>query len=116
MIPNIFLEINKLPIKPNGKIDKKAIPIPKNLKQLLLKQAKNLTYVEPKNELEKKICSILTLICGIEKISIEQNIEELGINSLQSLRFISECKKLGIYIGLADLKSSISSLTDNKKL
>jgi acyl carrier protein len=77
MIPAYFLQLDKMPLTPNGKIDRKVLPIP----ELKLEE----TYVPPGNEREEKMVEIWSEILGIEKevIGIHDNFFECGGNSLK---------------------------------
>ncbi len=78
MIPAYFVQLERLPLNPNGKIDKKALPQPKT------SMMKTTRYEEPRNEAEKKLQEIWRGILGIERIGINDNFFELGGHSLKA--------------------------------
>ncbi|MBE6048246.1 MAG: amino acid adenylation domain-containing protein, partial [Clostridium sp.] len=78
MIPNIFVELEKIPLTINGKVNNKALPKPdfnKNLKG----------YKPPETDTEIKLQEIWSQILGVEKIGIEDNFFDLGGQSLKAI-------------------------------
>ncbi|MDL2144169.1 amino acid adenylation domain-containing protein [Flavobacterium tructae] len=76
MIPHYLIGVDKIPLTPNGKIDRKV------LENLPLNQVSNANYVAPKSETEKALTIIWQEILGIEKVGIEDNFFDLGGHSL----------------------------------
>ena len=83
MIPAYFIPIEKIPLTPNGKLDKKSLPLPN------IKAGDN--YVAPENDLEKKLATIWANVLGIndEIIGIDANFFELGGHSLKATSLIA---------------------------
>jgi len=79
MVPNIYIHMTKFPITPNGKIDRKALPIPDLSKEL----AKN--YIAPENEKEKFIAGVWGEVLGIEKVGVKDNFLDIGGSSLKAV-------------------------------
>ena len=84
MIPTYFVQLMKLPLNINGKIDKKSLP-PLNLDDL---QKKNFTAA--RNQKEELISTICKNILGIEKIGIYENLFDLGLDSLKVMQLSSK--------------------------
>jgi polyketide synthase PksJ len=77
MIPTYFVQVDKIPLTLNGKIDKKALPEPGlNLKE---------NYTAPRDEIEKKLVEIWAGVLGCKSIGIDDNYFEIGGNSLSIL-------------------------------
>ncbi|NBQ48548.1 MAG: non-ribosomal peptide synthetase, partial [Sphingobacteriia bacterium] len=87
MIPAFFVFIDKVPLTPNGKIDRKALPAP----DLSLRQVGE-QYVAPSSPLEQELCSIWTEVLKIEKIGIHDNFFKLGGHSLLATQVISRIR------------------------
>jgi acyl carrier protein len=83
MIPAYFIPIEKIPLTPNGKLDKKSLPLPE------IKAGDN--YVAPRNQLEKKLVNIWANVLGINEdiISIDANFFQLGGHSLKATSLIA---------------------------
>ena len=101
MIPGYFVELDAIPLTPNGKIDRKTLPgIEGN--NILRKE-----FVAPKTKEEKALTRIWEKTLGIEKIGITDNFFELGGHSLIIGQMINRTQKeLGKAIGFQDFFSS----------
>ncbi len=108
MIPSYFVQMDSFPLTTSGKIDRKALPDPRE------EGIKTGTaYVAPTTPKEKEISDILIEFFGISKISIEDDFFELGGDSLQAMSFINLLnKRTKCELSLTDLyqNSSIKSL------
>ncbi len=83
MIPAYFVKIDEIPLKPNGKMDRKALPKPDT-------QDFKSDYVAPTNETEEKICKAFEKVLGLENVGIHDDFYEMGGDSLASIQLISE--------------------------
>jgi amino acid adenylation domain-containing protein len=78
MVPSAFVVLEKLPLSPNGKIDRKALPVPVNLRP----QSES-SYVAPRTEMERTITDIWQEVLHLEKIGMNDNFFDLGGHSLR---------------------------------
>lgn len=78
MIPSKYYIIDRFPLNANGKIDRAALSKLKNCMELQIAKE----YIEPKNEIEKKLCDLICKRLGIDEISTNYNFFELGISSI----------------------------------
>ncbi|MFK8101670.1 MAG: amino acid adenylation domain-containing protein, partial [Saprospiraceae bacterium] len=97
MIPAHFVALEKLPLTENGKLDKKALPIP-NFSEL-----QNETYVAPRNTIEEDLATIWQKTLGIAKIGIHDNFFELGGDSIVSIQVVSRIKRRNYVAKTRDL-------------
>lgn len=97
MIPSFFIRLSSFPLTPNGKIDKKLLPIPKGKKS---------DYVEPTTEVESLLCKIWMNLFNKDKIGINDNFFEIGGDSLTAIKFQTEALKYNIDINYGDIFSS----------
>jgi aryl carrier-like protein len=81
MIPAAFVNLERLPLNPNGKVDRRALPEPG---QDALAEAG--AFVAPTNETERTIAAVLQDVLGQDRIGIHDNFFELGGNSLLLVR------------------------------
>ena len=88
MIPSHFVEIENVPLTPNGKIDDKLLPDP--LTERI--QTENI-YVAPRNEIEKKLVDIWQDLLGVGKVGMFDNFFELGGHSLIATQLISKIRE-----------------------
>ncbi|WP_343914921.1 amino acid adenylation domain-containing protein [Aquimarina litoralis] len=86
MIPRYFVQIEKIPLTINGKVDKKSLPDPKRVGL-----STGIEYTAPKNEIEEKLLDILIKELGIEKegIGTMDNFFDIGMNSIKLLKVLS---------------------------
>jgi len=91
MVPNYFIPIQKIPLTPNGKIDRNALPEPEH-SQALSGNAK--TFVAPHTDNEKIIAEIWKEILNLDEIGIHDNFFELGGNSLQVVQLNWKLKEV----------------------
>ncbi|MBW4506982.1 MAG: amino acid adenylation domain-containing protein [Scytonematopsis contorta HA4267-MV1] len=89
MLPSAFIILENLPLAPSGKIDRKALPKPDNLRPKL-----EAAYVVPRNEMERAVAEIWQKILKVEKVGIQDNFFDLGGHSLNVLQVYSKLKEL----------------------
>lgn len=87
MVPSYFVLLDKMPLTPNGKIDRKALPGPE--KSL----GSSTDYVMPSNEWEVKLVDIWREILGIERAGVTDNFFELGGHSLKVINLVNRIHK-----------------------
>jgi amino acid adenylation domain-containing protein len=82
MVPGFFVEMESIPLTPNGKIDRKSLPGITG--EDIIRKA----YVAPRNETEQKLTEIWQEVLGIEKVGITDNFFELGGHSLIGIKMV----------------------------
>jgi amino acid adenylation domain-containing protein len=98
MIPAYFVTIDRIPLTPNKKVDRKALPEPE-------KTAAD-TYAPPQTRLEEELVDIWSHVLGIEpqNIGIDDDFFSLGGHSLKAVILISRINKvLGMNVLLAEM-------------
>lgn len=95
MIPSYFTALKDFPYTPNGKIDKKSLPLP-NI------NTKN-NYVAPKTEMEIKISKLFEDILSVKPVGIYDNFFELGGDSILAMRLNVELLKISNKITYSDI-------------
>ncbi|WP_434291980.1 condensation domain-containing protein, partial [Clostridium botulinum] len=86
MVPAYFVELEKMPLTANGKLNRRALPEP-NLDANLVE------YEAPRNKVEETLAKIWSEILGIEKIGINDNFFDLGGHSLKATILMSKIHK-----------------------
>ncbi len=87
MVPSAFVLLEKFPLTPNGKIDRKALPSPSYES---VPSAANL--VEPRTAAEKAVAAIWCDILKVEKVGAESNFFDVGGHSLLAIRAVSRIR------------------------
>jgi amino acid adenylation domain-containing protein len=77
MVPSALVTLDELPLTVNGKVDRKALPVPESLRPEL-----EVVYVSPQTELEQIIAVIWQEVLHLEKVGIYDNFFDLGGYSL----------------------------------
>jgi amino acid adenylation domain-containing protein len=98
MLPSLYVELDKIPLTSNGKIDRRALPEPQEIHSAAS------AVVLPCNELERKLVTIWQELLGRQHIGVTDNFFELGGNSLIAIRLINRIdRQLNRTIGLKDI-------------
>jgi amino acid adenylation domain-containing protein len=103
MIPSYFVQLEKIPLNPNGKLDRKSLPVPG------FKAGE--TYAAPRNEKEAVLVEIWAGVLGVEKdrIGIDADFFDLGGHSLKATSLVSRVhKELNIKIPLEEIIRGLS--------
>ncbi len=85
MVPTAFILLDAFPLTPNGKIDRRALPVPD-----LQSQGE---YIAPRNPIEEKMAQIWGEVLKLKRVSIEDNFFELGGHSLLATQVISRLQE-----------------------
>jgi acyl carrier protein len=87
MIPSYFVQLESIPLTPNRKIDKKALPVPR------IEMGEHDSA--PRDTVEMRLVDIWSQLLGIEKekIGIDANFFELGGHSLKAIALVSRLRK-----------------------
>ncbi|RPI95625.1 MAG: amino acid adenylation domain-containing protein, partial [Chloroflexi bacterium] len=88
MIPSTFVLLQALPLNPNGKVDRKALPMPEGERQDL---AQN--YMPPRTSVEETLTGLLAKILGLKRVGIHDNFFELGGHSLLATQVVSRIRQ-----------------------
>ncbi len=83
MLPNYFVIVDKIPLTPNGKVDKSALPA------VTEKDVIKREYIAPRTDLEEDLVTIWKEILEIEKIGVTDNFFELGGHSISATKLLS---------------------------
>ena len=95
MVPTHLMPLVKLPVTANGKLDRKALPLPDAAPQ----QA----FVAPENDLQKALAAIWSDVLAVEQVGLEDNFFELGGDSIISIQVVSRARQAGIRLSPRDL-------------
>ncbi|MVV47310.1 amino acid adenylation domain-containing protein [Pseudomonas sp. PB120] len=100
MVPSHWLLLDSLPLTGNGKLDRKALPLPDA-------QAWQRAFVAPEGELEQQLAAIWADVLGVAQIGRHDNFFELGGHSLLAAQASARVElELGIELPLRALFES----------
>jgi len=75
MIPSAFVMLDAFPLTPNGKLDRKALPVPNTVRS-------DVAYVAPRDANEELLATVWAEALRLDRVGIHDNFFELGGNSL----------------------------------
>ncbi|RFT63252.1 amino acid adenylation domain-containing protein, partial [Bacillus clarus] len=87
MVPAYFVEMEAMPLTPNGKIDRKAL-------LALDEQSMSVSSVSPRTPVEELIASVWSQVLGIENIGAQDSFFELGGHSLLATQVVSRLQEV----------------------
>ena len=89
MIPAAFAFLEAIPLTPNGKVDRNALPLPgADLSDL------NVGYVAPRNQVEQVMAEIWSEVLAVKKVGVFDHFFEIGGHSLSATRLIARLKSV----------------------
>jgi aspartate racemase len=88
MLPSAFVPMSSLPLSPNGKVDRAALPAPEVVSNNTAE-----TPAAPQTEIERKIASVWQRVLGLKQVNLEDNFFDVGGDSLQLLEAHAELQK-----------------------
>ena len=88
MVPAIFVRIDNVPLSPNGKVDRRALPAPDNSNT-----AEVSDYEPPSTSVEEELVEVWTNLLKLDRIGIRQNFFDLGGHSLLATQLASRIEE-----------------------
>lgn len=108
MVPADFVMLKSMPLTPNGKVDRRALPAPEKDRLRA-----NHDYVAPRTETESLLAQIWSEILGLDRVGVEDNFFMLGGHSLQATRVVARMRdafKMDVPLPLLFEATTISKL------
>ena len=96
MIPKVMMQLDKIPLTPNGKVDKKALPEPE------IKASKK-EVKDASNELEKKLLELFKKALGTDKVGVDDDFFEMGGTSLSVSKVAMLALNMNLPIAYGDV-------------
>ncbi|MBP3793959.1 MAG: amino acid adenylation domain-containing protein [Ruminococcus sp.] len=97
MVPSATMQIDAIPVTPNGKVDKKKLPKP-------AVQSGEKAESRQLNSLEKALCGMVGDITGFECFSVSESLISLGLTSLSTITLAAKLyDKYGLKVSVTEL-------------
>ncbi|MEW9702928.1 amino acid adenylation domain-containing protein, partial [Paenibacillus sp. SI8] len=87
MVPTYLVQLERMPLSPNGKIDRKALPAPEGSVQA------GMAYVAPRTLVETKLAQIWQDVLGLERVGVMDNFFDIGGHSLRAATLVARIHK-----------------------
>jgi amino acid adenylation domain-containing protein len=84
LMPSAFVLLDGLPLSPNGKVDRRALPEPEHLRAELRE-----TFEAPRTPTEQVIAGIFSEILGVDRVGVNDSFFQLGGHSLLATQVVS---------------------------
>ncbi|MFD1141738.1 polyketide synthase [Larkinella insperata] len=88
MIPALLIEVDQIPLSPNGKVDRRLLPKPETKRSAI-----NNLFVPPVTPTEKAVATVWASLLQLDKVGLDDNFFELGGTSMLSVKAVSLLKQ-----------------------
>ncbi|MGG0816209.1 amino acid adenylation domain-containing protein, partial [Paenibacillus alvei] len=97
MVPAYVIQLERIPVTPNGKVDRRALPEPD-------RTTRHAAGCEgPRNEAEASMVLVWKQVLGISDIGMNDNFFQLGGDSIKAIQLSSHLKKSDIHVEIKDI-------------
>ncbi|WP_052422677.1 non-ribosomal peptide synthetase [Nonomuraea candida] len=96
MVPAAFVVLDRLPLTPHGKVDRRALPEP-------VQDEAARSYVAPRTPAEEAMAAIWAEVLGVERVGVRDNFFELGGDSILSIQVVFKSRRAGLPVYSSDL-------------
>ncbi|HEY52372.1 MAG TPA: amino acid adenylation domain-containing protein [Caldilineae bacterium] len=91
MVPAAFVVLDAIPLNPNGKVDRRALPAPEWSREALKTE-----YIAPRTEGERQLAAIWSQVLGAKRVGILDNFFDLGGDSIMSIQVVGLARRKGL--------------------
>jgi amino acid adenylation domain-containing protein/thioester reductase-like protein len=102
MVPSAFVLLERMPLTPNGKLDRRALPVPE------LEAYVSRGYEAPQGEVEEILAGIWQSLLRVERVGRQDNFFELGGHSLLIVQMMERLRRVGLSTELRRVFDSAS--------
>ncbi len=89
MVPSVFVILDRLPLSPNGKLDRKALPEP---------EFTGGEYRAPTTPEEKVLAGVYAEVLGLDRVGIDDDFFAVGGDSIRSIQVVTRARALGVEV------------------
>ncbi|MEV4016594.1 amino acid adenylation domain-containing protein [Nonomuraea angiospora] len=98
MVPSAFVQVPRIPLNNNGKLDRRALPAP-DRDALPAGHA----YVAPRTPTEELVAGVWRDVLGVERVGVHDNFFDLGGHSIRAVALVGALRKNGIEVNARDV-------------
>ncbi|HEV8722247.1 MAG TPA: amino acid adenylation domain-containing protein [Candidatus Binatia bacterium] len=113
MVPSEFLFLSSLPLTPNGKVDYRALPEPNHA------HIGGYQYVEPRDEIECRLCRVWSEVLGIDRIGVDDDFFAIGGHSLLASKLFARLDEefgRSLPVGILFAAPTVRSLAEHYRV
>lgn len=89
MVPATYVRLDRIPLSPSGKVDRKSLPEPDSARPEMARE-----YIAPRTETETTLAQVWSELLGVERVGAEDNFFELGGHSLLATQVMSRVREI----------------------
>ncbi|WP_410606755.1 non-ribosomal peptide synthase/polyketide synthase [Amycolatopsis sp. lyj-109] len=97
LVPSVFVPIDAIPLTPQGKVDRRALPAPD------APADGGRTYVPARTAVEHQLVAIWSEVLGNDRIGVEDNFFGLGGDSILSIQVVAQARQAGLRLTSRDI-------------
>ncbi|MGW1620940.1 amino acid adenylation domain-containing protein [Streptomyces sp. NPDC002172] len=94
MVPAAVVALDALPVTPNGKVDRRALPVP---------DFGSAAGRAPRTAREETLCALFADVLGADRVSADDSFFDLGGDSVSALQLVSRAHRAGLDLAIADV-------------
>ncbi|WP_166245430.1 non-ribosomal peptide synthetase [Paenibacillus turpanensis] len=95
MVPSVIVQLDAIPLTPNGKVDRKSLPQP------TLRDRSEESFAAPESPMEQELAQIWEEVLGLEQpVSIHDDFFAIGGNSIQSIQVVNRLYQRGYQLDM----------------
>ncbi|MEV5735713.1 amino acid adenylation domain-containing protein [Streptomyces sp. NPDC052292] len=88
MVPTAFVPLERIPLTPNGKTDRRALPAPASDRSAL-----GAAYTAPRTDTERTVTEVWSEVLGVERVGAHDDFFALGGHSLLATQVVSRLRR-----------------------
>ncbi len=117
MVPAVFVMLPALPLNPNGKVDRAALPAPGTTRPSLV-----VPFRQPRTSVEKTLADIWCQVLGVREVGIHDDFFDLGGDSILSIQVMTAARRAGVALiprqvfehrTIAELAAAVNDVADS---
>jgi acyl carrier protein len=89
MVPSAFVVLDAMPMTPNGKVDRKALPDPARARL-----AEGVDFIPPRGPIEEALAEAWAELLGVDRVGAHDDFFERGGHSLMAMQLLGRIQRL----------------------
>jgi non-ribosomal peptide synthase protein (TIGR01720 family) len=98
LVPAAFVELDALPLSPNGKVERDQLPAPDGNRPEAGEE-----YVAPQSPVQQTLADVIGSVIGVAKVGIHDNFFEIGGDSIVAIQAVAQAQEAGLQLTALDL-------------